>query len=160
MSNKRWMCTLAVLLVVLAGAGSCGPSDMEAKADCADLGGTYNPSANPKCALPFNAAQACTGLGGTYNSSATPRCTLPLTCVAASSQSRFDCKDAGGFDSTCASVKCPAGFTLTGGGGACAAGNSKLKSLFPSLPPSSGQFNITCDKQGVDPEAIAICCKL
>jgi hypothetical protein len=33
--------------------------------------------------------------------------------------------------STCASVICPAGFTLTGGGGACAAGGPRNRRLFP-----------------------------
>jgi hypothetical protein len=83
----------------------------------------------------------------------------PSKCVEVSSVTTFtSCKDAGGFASTCASVTCPAGTTLTGGGGACAAGNSRLKSLFPRL--SANQFNIACDSQGVAPQVIAICCKL
>ena len=45
-----------------------------------------------------------------------------------------------------------------GGGGACSAGDLKIKSLFPVERLS--RFSIVCDKQGVDPQAIAICCHL
>jgi hypothetical protein len=47
---------------------------------------------------------------------------------------------------------------LTGGGGACAAGDRKLKSLFPRV--ERGEFSITCEQQGVPPQANAVCCKL
>ena len=55
----------------------------------------------------------------------------PLKCIQVNSSGSFNCKDAGNFDSTCATATCPAGYTLTGGGGACAAGDRKVKSLFP-----------------------------
>ena len=64
-----------------------------------------------------------------------------------------------GLGGTCESVTCPAGFTLTDGGGACATGGSRNKSLFPTVR-SSGTFTIACEKQGVHPEADAICCRL
>lgn len=81
-----------------------------------------------------------------------------LECVVADSSGSFSCKDAGGFDSTCATAKCPAGYTLTGGGGSCSAGDRKIKSLFPRF--STGEFTIACEQQGVAPNAQAICCKL
>lgn len=81
-----------------------------------------------------------------------------LKCVEATSSGSFACKDAGNFDSTCATAKCPAEYTLTGGGGACAAGDRKVKSLFPRL--TSGEFTIACEQQGTAPQARAICCKL
>lgn len=80
-----------------------------------------------------------------------------LQCVESSSRGSKSCKDAGNFDSTCAVAKCPDGFTLTGGGGSCAAGDRKLKALNPRH--STGEFFIMCEKQGVDPQARAICCK-
>ena len=82
----------------------------------------------------------------------------PLKCIQVNSSGSFNCKDAGNFDSTCATATCPAGYTLTGGGGACAAGNRKVKSLFPRL--SQGEFTIACEQQGVAPQSNAICCKL
>ena len=81
-----------------------------------------------------------------------------LKCVEASSSGSFACKDAGNVDSTCATAKCPAGYTLTGGGGACAAGDRKIKSLFPRF--AVGEFGIACEQQGVAPQVQAICCKL
>ncbi len=81
-----------------------------------------------------------------------------LECVEAVSSGSFSCQDAGNVPSTCATAKCPAGFTLTGGGGACAAGDRKVKSLFPRF--ATGEFGITCEQQGVAPQAHAICCKL
>ena len=81
-----------------------------------------------------------------------------LTCVEVSSSGREACKDSGNFPSTCAVAKCPDGYTLTGGGGICAAGNIKVKGLNPRL--STGEFFIMCEEQGVDPQARAICCKL
>jgi hypothetical protein len=81
-----------------------------------------------------------------------------MKCVEASSSGSFSCKDAGNFDSTCATATCPAGYTLTGGGGACSAGDRKVKSLFPRS--AKGEFTIACEQQGVDPQAQAICCKL
>ena len=81
-----------------------------------------------------------------------------LDCTEVVSSGRTDCRDAGGVPSTCASATCPKGMTLTGGGGACAAGDSKIKSLFPI--ERQGSFSIVCDQQGVDPQAVAICCHL
>jgi len=79
-------------------------------------------------------------------------------CVQVNSSGSSACKDAGNVDSTCATARCPTGYTLTGGGGACAAGDRKIKSLFPRL--DKGEFTIACEAQGVDPQANAICCKL
>jgi hypothetical protein len=81
-----------------------------------------------------------------------------LKCTTADSSGSFACKDSGNYDSTCATAKCPAGYTLTGGGGACSAGDRKVKSLFPRL--ATGEFTIACEQQGVAPQANAICCKL
>lgn len=81
-----------------------------------------------------------------------------LECIEADSTGSFNCKDAGNFDSTCATAKCPAGYTLTGGGGSCSAGDRKIKSLFPRF--ASGEFTIACEQQGVAPNAQAICCKV
>lgn len=81
-----------------------------------------------------------------------------LEYVEASSSGSFSCQDAGGFASTCATAKCPVGYTLTGGGGACAAGDRKIKSLFPRF--ATGEFTIVCEQQGVAPQAQAICYKL
>jgi len=50
------------------------------------------------------------------------------------------------------------GYTLTGGGGACAAGDRRVKSLFPRF--DKGEFTIACEQQGVAPQANAICCKV
>jgi len=85
-------------------------------------------------------------------------CQSGLECVEASnSGSSSSCKDAGGFDSTCAIASCPVGYSLTGGGGACAAGDRKLKGLSPNL--GAGTFGIMCEEQGVAPQVKAICCK-
>jgi hypothetical protein len=81
-----------------------------------------------------------------------------LACIGAASSGSRDCTDPGGVPSTCASAICPAGLTLMGGGGACAAGDRKIKSLFPR--GSDNSFTIVCEKQGVDPQAVAICCHL
>jgi hypothetical protein len=81
-----------------------------------------------------------------------------LKCIAVSSSGSFSCKDAGNYDSTCATANCPVGYTLTGGGGACAAGDRKIKSLFPRF--AAGEFGIACEQQGVAPQVQAICCKL
>ena len=81
-----------------------------------------------------------------------------LSCVEIDSSSSFNCKDAGGVDSTCATAKCSEGFTLTGGGGACSAGDRKIKSVVPSV--REGTFSIMCERQGVRPQARAICCKI
>ena len=81
-----------------------------------------------------------------------------LQCIQVNSTSFKSCKDAGGFDSTCATAKCSSGYTLTGGGGSCSAGNRMVKGLSPNL--SKGEFGIMCEKQGVKPRASAICCKL
>ena len=88
----------------------------------------------------------------------TPTAQPTLECVVADSSGSFGCKDAGNFDSTCATAKCPAGYTLTGGGGSCSAGDRKIKSLFPRF--STGEFTIACEQQGVAPSAQAICCKV
>jgi hypothetical protein len=79
-------------------------------------------------------------------------------CLEATSSGSFSCKDSGNFASTCATAKCPAGYTLTGGGGACDAGDRKIKSLFPRF--ATGEFTIACEQQGVAPTAEAICCQL
>ena len=87
-----------------------------------------------------------------------PPGTASLTCVSTSSSGFTSCRDAGGVDSVCAFAKCPEGYTLTGGGGSCSAGDRKIKSLFPRF--DKGEFAITCEQQGVAPSAQAICCKL
>ncbi len=79
-------------------------------------------------------------------------------CLQVTSGGSFGCKDQGNFDSTCATAKCPSGYTLTGGGGACQAGDRRIKSLVPNL--AMGQFTIACEQQGVAPAAVAICCQL
>ena len=73
-----------------------------------------------------------------------PTCATPqgINCVEVSSSGSTSCTDAGGVPSTCATAICPAGFALTGGGGACAAGSSKIKSLFPL--EFKGQLQIAC----------------
>jgi hypothetical protein len=81
-----------------------------------------------------------------------------LTCVEASSTGNQPCQDSGNFPGTCAVATCPEGYTLTGGGGICAAGNIKVKGLNPRL--STGEFFIMCEQQGVNPQARAICCKV
>jgi hypothetical protein len=83
---------------------------------------------------------------------------LALKCVQVSSSTKISCQDSGGFASTCAVAKCGAGYQLTGGGGACSAGNRKLKSAVPNF--SAGSFHVMCEEQGVGPTAAAICCKL
>jgi len=80
-----------------------------------------------------------------------------LDCIEASSTGSFACTDPGNFESTCATATCPAEYSLTGGGGACAAGDRKVKSLFPRL--ADGQITIACEQQGVAPQARAICCR-
>ena len=65
--------------------------------------------------------------------------TSGLACIQVSSSGSTSCKDAGGYDSTCATASCPTGYSLTGGGGACAAGDRKVKSLFPRV--DRGQFS-------------------
>jgi hypothetical protein len=81
-----------------------------------------------------------------------------LECVSISSTGSYSCQDAGGYPSTCATAQCPFDHTLTGGGGACAAGDRRIKSLFPRF--DQGEYTIACEEQGVDPQAIAICCRL
>jgi hypothetical protein len=87
-----------------------------------------------------------------------PASAQTLKCVPVTSSGSTNCTDAGGAASTCASVTCPAQMTLTGAGGACNAGGTKIKSLFPNV--SDGSVTIMCEQQGVDPEATAICCQL
>jgi len=85
-------------------------------------------------------------------------CASGLTCVEATNSGSFNsCQDAGGFDSTCAIAQCPVGYTLTGGGGACSAGNRSIKGLSPNV--STGEFGIMCEEQGVAPQVDAICCQ-
>ncbi|WAS90615.1 hypothetical protein [Nannocystis punicea] len=81
-----------------------------------------------------------------------------LQCIHVSSFPNYeDCHDAGAVPSTCAMTTCPEGYVLTGGGGSCAAGDRKLKALYPT---DAGGFGIMCEQQGVGPIATAICCKL
>jgi hypothetical protein len=80
-----------------------------------------------------------------------------LVCIQVSNTTWSQCKDAGNYDSSCATAQCPSGYKLTGGGGTCAAGDRKLKGLNPKL--STGEFGIMCEKQGVKPQVSAICCK-
>jgi hypothetical protein len=87
-----------------------------------------------------------------------PSLALTLSCIQVNSSGSTNCTDAGGVPSTCASVACPAGYTLTGAGGACAAGGTRIKSLFPVL--QNNTVNILCDQQGVPPEANAVCCRV
>jgi hypothetical protein len=87
-----------------------------------------------------------------------PSIAQTLSCVEVMSSGSTNCTDAGGVASTCATATCPAELTLTGGGGACAAGGTKIKSLFPRV--DDGSFTIACEKEGVDPQANAICCRL
>ena len=89
---------------------------------------------------------------------ASPSLAATLNCVQVSSSGSTSCRDAGGAPSTCATATCPAGFTLTGGGGACAAGGTRIKSLFPL--ERNGSMTIVCEQQGVAPEADAVCCRL
>ena len=89
-----------------------------------------------------------------------PKLPLPsgMSCIQVNSSGSYACQDQGGYASTCAKATCPSGHTLTGGGGACAAGDRKVKSLFPRV--DRGDFTIVCEQQGVEPQANAICCKL
>jgi hypothetical protein len=87
-----------------------------------------------------------------------PTSAQTLTCTQIISSGSTPCRDAGGVASTCASVKCPAQMTLTGVGGACAAGGTKIKSLFPRV--TDGSANLMCEEQGVDPQVVAVCCQL
>jgi hypothetical protein len=81
-----------------------------------------------------------------------------LKCVEVTSSGSTACKDAGGGDGTCAVARCPANLTLTGGGGACAAGDRRIKSLVPNVNDKT--VAIMCEKQGVDPQVVAVCCNL
>ena len=87
-----------------------------------------------------------------------PSTAATLKCVEVSSSGSVNCTDSGGVASTCSTAKCPAELTLTGVGGACAAGDRKIKSLFPRV--DEGSVTLMCEKQGVDPQAVAICCQL
>ena len=69
-----------------------------------------------------------------------PSIAQPLNCIAVISSGRETCRDAGGFDSTCVSAKCPEGLTVTGGGGSCDAGDHKIKGLSPHF--GDGTFGI------------------
>jgi hypothetical protein len=78
-------------------------------------------------------------------------------CLSVTSSGGYDCNDAGGFPSSCAVARCPSGYTITGGGGACAAGDRRLKSSIPRF--DTGEFIVACERQGVPPQAAAICCR-
>jgi hypothetical protein len=80
-----------------------------------------------------------------------------LECVQVFSSGSTNCTDSGGVVSTCASARCPETFALTGVGGACAAGDRRIKSVFPR--PATSVVEMMCEKQGVDPLATAICCR-
>jgi hypothetical protein len=81
-----------------------------------------------------------------------------LKCVEAISSGSSSCTDAGGVPSTCSKVTCPATMTLTGAGGACAAGDRRIKALVPRV--DEGSVTLMCEQQGVDPQAVAVCCQL
>jgi hypothetical protein len=147
--------TLVVRTQVDAGARiapTCAEGSFTAETNNLNLVGTpaVVPT-SPSPAIVFTESKAggtpktCTGIRG------------GLTCIQVISSGSTNCTDAGGVPSTCASATCPGGLTLTGGGGACAAGDRKIKSLFPRV--GEGSFTIACEKQGVDPEAHAICCR-
>jgi hypothetical protein len=87
-----------------------------------------------------------------------PSIAQTLKCVEVTSSGSTPCKDAGGADGTCATARCPANLTLTGGGGACAAGDRRLKSVVPRVDDKT--VTIMCEQQGVDPQAVAVCCNL
>jgi hypothetical protein len=135
-------------------APGCGGQSFTGESNNLTLVGT--PAVVPTSPLPAIVFTESNAAGGTP-----PTCATSgggLNCLEVSSSGRRDCTDAGGAASTCASATCPGGLTLTGGGGACAAGNSKIKSLFPI--ERQGSFTIVCEKQGVDPQAVAICCHI
>jgi hypothetical protein len=134
-----------------ASAPACDDQSFTGESNNLSLVGT--PADEKLSALPSIVFRESNALG------TPPTCATPqgINCVEVSSSGSTSCTDAGGVPSTCATAVCPTGFTLTGGGGACAAGSSKIKSLFPL--ESQGSFNIACDKQGVDPQAVAICCR-
>lgn len=81
-----------------------------------------------------------------------------LKCVEAISSGSSNCTDPGGVPSTCSKVTCPAAMTLTGAGGACAAGDRRIKALVPRV--DEGSVTLMCEQQGVDPQAVAVCCQL
>jgi hypothetical protein len=81
-----------------------------------------------------------------------------LKCVEVISSGSLNCTDPGGVPSTCSKVACPAAMTLTGAGGACAAGDRRIKALVPRV--DEGSVTLMCEQQGVDPQAIAVCCQL
>jgi hypothetical protein len=87
-----------------------------------------------------------------------PSSAQKLNCVEVFSTGSTACKDAGGGDGTCATARCPANLTLTGGGGACAAGGTRVKSLVPNVNDKT--VAIMCERQGVDPQVVAVCCNL
>ena len=109
-----------------------------------------------RCSGRLNGARALAVLAPLLIGS--PSIAETLKCVQVVSSGSRSCTDPGGVDSTCSSAKCPAELTLTGAGGACAAGDRKIKSLFPNA--NDGSVTIMCEKQGVDPEAIAVCCQI
>jgi hypothetical protein len=137
----------AAALVILAS--SCNVNDEQS--ECESLGGTYDPSATPECKAPSTSA-ALTKIPmlpvGSF-----------LTCIQVDNGSTStSCTDSGNYPSTCASAQCPSGYTLTGGGGSCSAGNRKLKALNPRV--NTREFFIMCEQQGVPPLVRAICCKI
>lgn len=96
-------------------------------------------------------------LGGIGQTGGLPPAVPFAKCMMASSSGSFACQDAGAYPGTCAIASCPQGYTLTGGGGACSAGDRRIKSLAPRF--QSGEYAIMCEQQGVAPDAYAICCK-
>jgi Bacterial tandem repeat domain 1 len=121
---------------------------------------TYDvtPAVVPAGTLPaivFTEAFPASGKPATCTASA-PSDSQPR-CVQAVSSGSSSCTDAGGTASTCATASCPPGLILVGAGGACAAGDRKLKSIVPNAATS--KVDIMCEQQGVEPQAVAVCCR-
>jgi hypothetical protein len=149
--------TLVVRTSVDAGARlapTCVETGFTGETNNLTLVGT--PAVVPTTPLPAIVFTESNAGGGTPPTCATSR--GGLICIGVASSGSTTCTDSGGVASTCASARCAEGLTLTGGGGACAAGDRKIKSLFPRA--SNRSFNIMCEQQGVDPQAVAICCRL
>ncbi len=145
-----------VMLGSLAAVAILGSWGMQARA--ATTTGTAMQSAFSELALVDAEADAIAPEYGPAQNTSPAVTALALKCVEQYSTGYTNCKDAGNFDSTCAVAKCSSGYKLTGGGGACSAGDRKLKSAIPNS--STGEFHVMCEKQGVAPSAKAICCKL
>jgi hypothetical protein len=106
---------------------------------------------------PASHAAAQAGVATQLNPHQGPSIAALNRCIQVYSTTHTSCRDAGNYPSVCATATCPATHTLTGGGGSCAAGDRKIKSLFPRL--DRGEFTIACEDQGTAPQAQAICCK-